>query len=330
MRVATFNVELERDGPGLLLRDIRKGDEQAAAAAAIIRRVAPDILLLTGFDYDFDLQALRAFNEMVGAYPHLFASRPNTGMATGLDLDGDGRVAGPRDAQGFGAFSGQGGMAVLSRVPITLVRDFSDLLWRDVPGNRMPTDFYNADAQAVLRLSTTAHWHLRAETESGALNLLAFHASPPVFDGPEDRNGRRNADELDLWTAYLDGVFDAPPSRPFIVIGDANLDPADGDGMGIVMREFLARDDIQDPKPGSPGGQAAANPGHKGNPALDTADWRDPSPGNLRVDYVLPSADLEVRGAGVFWPAPGEDLALESQAASRHRLVWVDVIMQGD
>jgi hypothetical protein len=59
-------------------------------------------------------------------------------MATGLDLDGDGRLGGAADAQGFGEFTGQGGMAILSRHPIGPVTDHSAFLWRDLPGQIMP------------------------------------------------------------------------------------------------------------------------------------------------------------------------------------------------
>jgi len=34
---------------------------------------------------------------------------------------------------------------------------------------------------------------------------------------------------------------------------------------------------------------------------LDIADWSDPVPGNLRVDYVLPSAGSTIVGSGVVW-----------------------------
>ncbi len=36
------------------------------------------------------------------------------------------------------------------------------------------------------------------------LHLLASHPTPPAFDGPEDRNGRRNHDEIRFWNDYLD------------------------------------------------------------------------------------------------------------------------------
>jgi hypothetical protein len=52
-------------------------------------------------------------------------------------------------------------------------------------------------------------------------------------------------------------------------------------------------------------------------------DW--PNVGRLRVDYVLPSAGLEVLDSGVFWPAADAPDHATVSAASRHRLVWVDI-----
>mgnify|MGYP000187483017 CR=1 FL=1 len=45
-----------------------------------------------------------------------------------------------------------------------------------------------------------------------------------------------------------------------------------------------------------------------------------------RVDYVLPSSEWKVLVSGVWWPGDGP--ASETAAtASRHRLVWVDVVL---
>ncbi|WP_353620371.1 hypothetical protein [Paracoccus aerodenitrificans] len=60
---------------------------------------------------------------------------------------------------------------------------------------------------------------------------------------------------------------------------------------------------------------------------MDTADWPDGKPGNLRVSYVLPSAGMEVLDAGVVWPEAGEELYLAARTASAHRLVWVDLVI---
>ena len=346
--MATWNVELERRGPGLLLSDIEgEDDPQVAAVAAVIAEVAPDILLLTSVDYDAELAALRALAARFAAagvtYPHLFALRPNTGRASGLDLDGDGRLGGPGDAQGFGRFAGQGGMALLSRLPVVAgeARDFSAFLWRDLPGALLPEaagrPFPSEQALAVQRLSTTGHWAVPvALPRGGRLTLLAWHATPPVFDGPEDRNGRRNHDETAFWAALLDGRIagEAPPEPPFVILGDANLDPADGDGRGEAIRALLSHPALQDPAPSSEGAasaaraQGGANAGQAGPAEQDTADWpEDGGPGNLRVDYVLPSAGLAVTGAGVFWPEGGDPMADVAAPASRHRLVWVDIAL---
>ncbi|WP_227270779.1 endonuclease/exonuclease/phosphatase family protein [Roseobacter weihaiensis] len=327
--MASYNTDLKRKGPGLLLRDIVRGeDPQIAAVIAVMTETAPDIVALQSFDYDLTGAALSAFvtalREAGLDYPYRFAAKPNTGMRTGIDMDGNRRSAEPRDTQGYGHFSGQGGMAILSRYPILTdeVRDFSQMLWKDFPGALLPqvdgVPFPSAEAQAIQRLSTTAHWVVPVEVpEIGRVDLLTFHASPPVFDGPEDRNGKRNHDEIRFWQLYLDGAFGPAPDAQFILLGDANQDPDKGEGLKPAIRSLLSDPRLQDPQPESAGALAAS-----GDPD-DTADWDDPVPGNMRVDYVLPSADWRVIGSGVHWPEgdAGEIAIL----ASRHKLVWVDL-----
>jgi hypothetical protein len=159
------------------------------------------------------------------------------------------------------------------------------------------------------------------------IDLLVWSATPPVFDGPEDRNGLRNRDELRLWTAVLDGTLGPAPGPHFVIAGNANLDPADGDGLRAAMAAFLADPRLTDPRPASAGGLAAADAGHAGDPALDTADWT--GPGNLRVSYVLPAAAWDVGASGVLWPSPEDSAAPLSAgdlaSAGPHRLVWVDI-----
>lgn len=324
-RVASFNAELHRDGPGLLLRDLTRGESpQIDAVVAVIAQARPDILALQGIDWDQDRAALRALAGRLAAaghgFPHLFAARPNSGLATGQDMDGDGRSGTPADSQGFGAFTGHRGIAVLSRFPILRdeVVDFSALAWADLPGALLPRHpdgrpFPSAAALAAQRLSSTAHWVVPiALPDGGRLTLLTFQAGPPVFDGAEDRNGRRNHDEIRLWQLYLDGALDAaPPAGRFVIAGGANLDPERGEGRHAAIRALLADPRLQDPRPTGPDGDSA------------TVHW--PRVGRLRVDYVLPSADWQVAGAGVFWPAPGAAMADTVSRASRHRLVWVDL-----
>ena len=349
VRIATLNSGLKRAGPGLLLRDILKAnDPQVTAARDMIIAVDPDVLLLTRFDFDLGLHALSAFADALGqagsSYPYRFALPPNSGVATGLDMDGDGRTGTARDAQGYGDFAGHGGMALLSRLPIDTrnARDFSKLLWQDLPGARLASlpvgDQSMPGANDLQRLSSVGHWDVPVILPDGAaLHLFAYHADAPAFDGPEDRNGQRNHDENMFWLRYLEGALVwPPPQSAFVILGDANLDPSDGDGERTAIRALLEHPDIQDPQPMSAGAAEAAlaqggiNARHSGDPALDTADWRDVNgPGNLRVDYVLPSRDMEVLDAGVFWPASNEDgaaiLSQRDPAVSWHGLVWVDV-----
>ncbi len=316
----------------MLLRDLQKGeDPRIAAAIQVIVALQADVLLLTSIDYDFDQVALTALtNEVAKAgmhYPFQFSARPNTGLPTGLDLDADGYLGGPGDAQGYGRFSGEGGMAVLSRLPIRAreVRDFSDFLWRDLP-DALLFDGMISKAQDLQRLSSTGHWEVPIDLPDGTtLRLLAWHATPPVFDGDEDRNGRRNHDEAAFWTALLDGLLPlSPPLPPFVVLGDANLDPKDGDGLPEGILGLLQHPALQDPEPR--GTAARSDAGHTGEAAFDTADFSAKGgPGGLRVDYVLPSRDLNVSAAGISWPEPTDPMAAILALASRHRPVWVDV-----
>lgn len=325
LRIATYNSELKRDGPGLLLRDLMRGDAQVDAVAQVIAEVAPDILLLQNVDYDIELRALDALRGLIADkgqdYPTIFALMPNSGMATGLDLDGDGRWGEPEDSQGYGAFTGQGGMAILSRWPVDLeaVQDFSALLWRDLPDALLPTHddgtpFPSAEVQGVLRLADVAQWAVPVQHDSGVITLLAFHANPPVFDGPEDRNGRRNHDQLRFWQHYLDGAFGAAPKDRFLLLGDANQDPDRGEGIKAGIRGLLADPRIQDVQPLRP----------EGEPREATVHWPRVTPPKMRVSYVLPSRDWTVVASGVHLPVDGA-AAQQAKTASRHSIVWVDL-----
>ena len=319
----------------MLLRDILSGeDPQVTATVEVLRHADADILVLAGFDFDAELVALNAYADRIGGYPARFALRPNRGIPTGADVDGDGKAFGPADAHGYARFAGQNGLAVLSRFPIAanLARDFSSLLWRELPQQNMPEDVY-----PDLRLSTTAHWITPVELpDDRILDLLIWHATPPVFDGPEDRNGWRNHDESALWLRYLGGDLDEKPGKISVIAGIANLDPIDGDGRPDALGALLTHPALADPMPTSAGGVRAsqydggANARHLGNPGLDTVDWADGPgrPGNLRVAYILPSAAFDIVASGVLWPDADTSLGRHVAQASRHRLVWVDLLLK--
>ena len=327
IRIATYHTELSRKGPGLLLRDIERGeDTQIAAVIAVIAEVSPDILVLQGIDYDYDLMALTALRHRLDEagvlYPYMFARAPNIGVPSGADFDGDGRLGEPEDAHSYGWYAGEGGQAILSRFAIQedAAQDFAHLLWADMPSPLWPSE--PMPGQEVQRLSRAGHWIVPMDVGGAPLTLMSFHATTPVFDGPEDRNGRRNHDEILFWRYYLDGVFGEVPDGPFVIAGNANLDPIDGEGRRTAIQDLLADVRLQDPQPRSV--QAEADLGHQGDPRSDTVTWQ--GVGSLRVSYVLPSADLHVVDAGIHWPQDGEPAAA-AQAASRHRLVWVDIAL---
>lgn len=335
LQIALYHTSLARPGPGLLLDAIRRGnDPQVEAVITVIADQSPDLLVLLAIDHDPRLITLGALRDRIAdlgtVYPHIFALPPNTGMQTGLDLNGDGRIGGARDAQGYGEFPGQGGMAILSRHRIVTdkVQDFSAMLWRDLPDALVTlpdgSALLNHAQIAVQRLSTTAHWAVPIDIEGQQIWMLTFHATPPVFDGPEDRNGRRNHDEVRFWIEYLNGTLGPTPKSRYVIIGGSNMDPADSEGRPQAMTSLLNDPRLSDPAPRG-GGAHEGSAEHRGDPGLDTARWPAPGPGNLRVDYILPSADLTVRDAEVYWPEPQDPMAAVAKAASRHHMVSVTV-----
>ncbi|MFA5683741.1 MAG: endonuclease/exonuclease/phosphatase family protein [Lysobacteraceae bacterium] len=361
LRVATYNVSLNHDEAGGLIAQLEGDHLPARQVAAVIQRVRPDLLLLNEFDHDADGRAARLFverylgqgqfGESAIAYPHVYAAPVNTGVPSGLDLDGDGRTDGPGDAWGFGRHPGQYGMLVLSRHPIdrAAVRTFQQLRWSALPGALAPLDaktgkpWYPAEVWSQLRLSSKSHWDVPVETPQGRLHFLVAHPTPPVFDGPEDRNGRRNHDEIRLWAEYVSGqdlpwlCDDAghcgglPGDARFVIAGDYNADPADGDSHGAAILQLLEHPRLlRHPTPRSEGAIIAARDNeaehrHRGNPAHDTGNF-GPRTGNLRIDYVLPSVGFSVLQSGVFWPPPDAPEAPWIEA-SDHRMVWLDIVV---
>ncbi|MBC8026857.1 MAG: endonuclease/exonuclease/phosphatase family protein [Steroidobacteraceae bacterium] len=365
IRIATFNSSLNRSTLGALQRDLSTPDNaQARIVAEIIQRVRPDILLLQEFDYDANGTSLRAFEANYleraqnGSAPiqfkYHFFTESNTGTPSGLDLDNDGHVAGGADALGFGEFPGQYAMMLLSRFPIdeARARTFREFLWRNMPDARLPddpataapADWYSDAELAVLPLSSKNHWDVPIRIGKRTLHVFASHPTPPAFDGPEDRNGLRNHDEVRFWNDYIAGekyLRDDSGKRggfrggQFIVMGDLNSDPVDGASLKGAILSLLQNSRVNaSVTPSSPGGAEAAaqggmNASQTGDPRFDTADFYDRAVGNLRVDYLLPSKDVTVCAAGVFWPGEKEPHASlvwgEPPPSSDHRLVWIDV-----
>ena len=223
VRFATFNASLSRISAGELAAELSApGSPQPDVIAEIVQRVRPDVLVINEFDYDAGHVALDGFQANYLSvphgtaapivYPYRYAAPVNAGIPSGFDLDNSGTVGDPGDALSFGLFPGQFGMAVYSMVPIDAahIRTFQQFLWKDMPGALLPEDppgtpWYSPAELDILPLSSRSHWDLPLIVGNRTIHLLVSHPTPPVFDGPEDRNGRRNYDEIRFWADYIGG-----------------------------------------------------------------------------------------------------------------------------
>lgn len=260
-----------------------------------------------------------------------------------IDFNNDGQTSADgsaNDAYGFGSHPGHFGMALLSQHPIVGVRTFQTFQWAAMPGARLPDDpntpeaddWYSPDELAIFRLSSKSHWDITLDIHGEEVHVIAAHPTPPVFDsvGPNDPfagnlvdyNGKRNADEVRLIDDYItpgddgyivddDGVAGGlGANESFVIMGDLNADPDEGDGIQAAIESLLNDPRVNDTVPTH---SATGDP-------TDTADF------GLRADYVLPSSDLRVTGSGVFWPT-GAEPGADSLSRTDHRLVYVDAVV---
>lgn len=364
VRFATYNASLNRTTAGRLFTDLSDpasaGALQAKRVAEILQRNAPDILLINEFDYDTQTDSqgrtvVELFQDNFLAvsqngapalnFPYHFIAPSNTGEHSGLDFDNrDGITTAQgtdpygNDCYGFGWFPGQYGMVVYSRFPINTaaVRTFRNFLWKNMPaallpddtGTLQPKDWYDAAELNVFRLSSKSHWDVPIDLGGGVVaHFLVDHPTPPVFDGAEDRNGKRNHDEIRFWADYIaparatyhrddTGVSGGlPDGARFVIAGDHNADPVRGDSVTGAAQQFTTHPLVNNTLIPS----AAAY----GNNTTNTADF---SPTDLRADYVLPSlAGFNILNGAVYWPTGAHPQATLVANASDHRMVWLDV-----
>ena len=367
IRFATYNTALNRDQQGGLITDLSTADnKQAKQVAEVIQRQNPDVLALLEFDFDENGKALSLFQSNYLAvsqngvapvyYPYAYVVSSNTGVLAEVDLEGNGDITLPEDAYGFGFFPGQFAFAVLSKYKILApeIRTFQKFLWKDMPDALLPvqtdgSSFYSEEALSVFRLSSKNHIDIPIEVRKDTIiHVLVAHPTPTVFDGPEDRNGTRNHDEIRFFSDYVRGdnyMYDDKGVKGglysgayFVIMGDMNADSFDGDSAddpisifennAAINQSVLTGNTVPSSKGGTEASrlQGEANTTHQGDPVYDTADFSDTSAGNLRVDYVLPSANLTVTNSGVFWPTKS-DLLNHLNEASDHKLVWIDITL---
>ncbi|KZN52775.1 hypothetical protein N474_22660 [Pseudoalteromonas luteoviolacea CPMOR-2] len=356
VRVATFNVSMEAtnynnetsiDVSGNALTNALKSGKinQINNIAEIIQRTRPDVILLNEFDYIEDAdQGIELFKKAYLEvpqngfkpieYPYVYLAPVNTGVKTPLSAKNS-RLT----HYGFGKYAGQYGMVLLSKYPISTdkVRTFQHFLWKDMPDNLMPKEldgksWFAKEERAIMRLSSKSHWDIPVNICDKQINVLASHPTPPVFDGPEDRNGRRNHDEIRMWKDYISesgnsylyddkGNHGGISNQSFVILGDLNASAVDGDAHPDAINQLLQHVRVNNYLAPTSKGGALNKPENKNGPT-HTAHW------GMRADYVLPSADLNVANSGVFWPHAGSEgaaLVADRSASSDHRLVWVDI-----
>ncbi|MEM8550842.1 MAG: endonuclease/exonuclease/phosphatase family protein [Pseudomonadota bacterium] len=329
IRFATYNVSLFGEAPGDIIARLQDGDAQARLSAEIIQRVGPDVLLIQELDRDEAGRALNLYADQYLAvsqsgaepmeFPHRLSLPSNTGVPSGVDLSangfiGESGVAYARDAKGFGLFPGQYAFSLVSKFPLGPARTFTDFLWRDLPGHRIPADVPEL-ARDVLPLSSKTHALIPVMVGDATIFVAAAHPTPPLR--PE--LARRNADEIRLLADLLHearsqyarddegNIGGLPGGALAIAMGDLNADPDPkaGDSLDGAIGYLIDDPSMNDPVPRSQEGTA-------------TAAF---SRGDMRVDYVVPTANLKVLASGIARPARTDPLF----RASDHFLVWVDI-----
>jgi hypothetical protein len=284
-------------------------------------------------------------------YLYSYIIPSNTGIPSELDMNKNDITTDPEDAFGYGRHPGQYAFALLSKYPILKdsIRSFQQFLWKDMPEAKFPVDavgnnYYSDEVLEVFRLSSKNHVDIPVKIKGTTVYVLIAHPTPPVFDGPEDWNGTRNYDEIRLFADYISGgekaayLYDNEGDRgglsqnaSFVIMGDMNADPVDGDSHASAIQQLLDHPRVHQQVsvgemiPASEGGVEngqSIQREDKGDDRHDTSVFR------LRIDYVLPSANLQVENSGIFWPASQDSLhyLIAENASSDHRLVWVDIV----
>ena len=312
-------------------------------------------------------------------YPEIQAYATNTGLDTDMDLDNDGTPNNsPNDKYGFGFYHGHYAFGLMSKFKIDRqnTRTFQKFLWKDardgngklaeIPkvikngkpgqmpnGMQIGSDWFTAEEWNKLRLSSKNHVDVPIIVNGESIHLLLSHPTPPAFDTVTETNMIRNGLEVAFWKHYIENqswIYDdnGKPggldgaNQKFIIMGDLNADNIDSKNNAksregitalasspLVNSEFATGAKI----PTSNGGRNEENKNQHQKPEARTSTF------GLRVDWTLPSKNLEIENSGVYWQAegePGRKLFNDKRIgqgwskwiSSDHRMVWVDLNLE--
>jgi hypothetical protein len=205
----------------------------------------------------------------------------------------------------------------------------------------MPPGYYDDEAVKIFRLSSKSHWDIPINIDGRIIHLFLSHPTPPSFDGNEDRNGRRNFDEIKFWVHYIaddQKLYDDKNlyggykgENSFLIAGDLNASRTSEsryDEM-LAIDQLLNHPQIIDTGKWlmSNGGWEGRNEGPPDYWEQNTAKFGEDF--RMRIDYLLPSKDIHIVDGGVYWPASKEEEKGHqlAETASDHRLVWLDIIL---
>ncbi|MBW2522711.1 MAG: endonuclease/exonuclease/phosphatase family protein [Deltaproteobacteria bacterium] len=342
VRIAQFNVQgLSTDK----LLDPANG--QVRAVTEIVARFDPDILCIEELEYDLEgvpvaeqvpgrfdggaqnaARIAAALNAATSGapYEHTLITLSNSGFLwAGPDngvLEFGSRGAGELADMNYG---------IVSRYPILKdqVRVVTDVAWSDLPDN--VTAQMQSEIGAVVPegypLFSKALVIAPIDVDGEVLVIVLLHPVPPIIYPTWPY---RNHDELGGARALLDGVLPGvdplPEDARFVLVGDLNADPDDGDSLPGAIRQLLDHPRLVPYQPEG-AGTGGNNPQRNTNvsdcpsttPIDPTASFQ------LQLDYLMPSATIgEPLDGGVFFPAESADFDLACRG-SDHMMLWAEL-----
>jgi hypothetical protein len=356
LRVAQFNLrEMSTD------KLMSASDEQATAAAEVAARFEPDILCINELQYDISGwpaqgmpgaapgspyggynvpgadNAKRVAERVAAAggpsYEHTLLTAGNSGYYwEGNTLGFDWFIL-----RGWGEYPGRFNTAVLSKYPIVedQVRIITNFAWEDLPDNKIAQMDSEIGVQVPpgFPLFEKSLNVVPVQVGADVVHLVLLHPVSPAFD---PINPYRNYDELRALRLFLDGQL--PGVEPlavgakFIVVGDLNADPDDGDSLPGAIQQVLEQPDLLAVFPegaGTKGNNGQYNTYISGCGLDDGSVVTNPAARfQLQLDYLLPSATIgQPLESNNFFPDIAQnqyDFALSCRA-SDHRFLSIDV-----